>query len=77
MVGLLEGRSATLERGGGAGHSRGVSTGTLERGGNRSVGSRGAWMGRSVSVGRVLGFFEFFPFFRIGRRLYVFVCPVA
>ena len=30
----------------------------------------GAWMGRPVSVGRVLGFFESFPFFQIGRRLW-------
>jgi len=26
-------------------------------------------MGRTVYVGRVLGFFESFPFFQIGRRL--------
>ena len=30
---------------------------------------QGAWMGRTVYVGRVLGFFESFPFFQIGRRL--------
>ena len=30
---------------------------------------RGAWMGRTVYMGRVLGFFESFPFFQIGRRL--------
>ena len=29
----------------------------------------GVRMGRTVYVGRVLGFFESFPFFRIGRRL--------
>ena len=73
----LEGRFATLERGGDAGRSRGVSTGTLERGGDRPAGSRGAWMGRSVSVGRVLGFFESFPFFRMGRRPGAFVGSVA
>ena len=30
---------------------------------------QGAWMGRTVYVGRVLGFFELFPFFRIGKRM--------
>ena len=34
-------------------------------------------MGRTVSVGHVLGFFESFPFFRIGRRPWAFVGPVA
>ena len=33
-------------------------------------GLRGVWMGRTASVGRVLGFFESFPFFQIGRRLW-------
>ena len=47
----LEGGLATLERGGGAGRSRGVSTGTLERGGDRPAGSRG------MRMGRTLGFF--------------------
>ena len=62
MICPLEGRFATLERGGDAGRSRGVSTGTLERGGDRPAGSRGARMGRT------LVFFESFPFFRMGRR---------
>ena len=30
---------------------------------------RGVRMGRTAYVGRVLGFFESFPFFQIGRRL--------
>ena len=64
----LEGGLATLERGGGAGRSRGVSTGTLERSGDRPAGSRRTWMGRTVSVGRVLGFFESFPFFQIWKE---------
>jgi len=34
-------------------------------------------MGRTASVGRVLGFLESFPFFQIGRRLQAFVGPVA
>ena len=34
-------------------------------------------MGRTVYVGRVLGFFESFPFFQIRRRLKAFVVPVA
>ena len=29
----------------------------------------GVWMDRTVYVGRILGFFESFPFFQIGRRL--------
>ena len=43
MVCLLEGRFATLERGGDVGRSRGVSTGALERGGNHPAvrGERG------------------------------------
>ena len=44
---------------------------TLERGEDRSAGPRG------VRMGRMLGFFEFFPFFQIGRRPWVFVGPVA
>ena len=67
----LEGRCATLERVGDAGRSRGVSTGALERGGNHLVVPRG------VQMGRMLGFFESFPFFQIGRRPLAFVGPVA
>ena len=44
---------------------------TLERGGNRPAGPRG------VRMGRMLGFFESFPFFRIGRRPWAFVGLVA
>ena len=58
----LEGRCATLERVGDVGHSRGVSTGTLERGGDRPAGSRG------MRMGRTLGLFESFAFFQAGRR---------
>ena len=65
----LEGRLAILEQGGDAGRGRGSRRGALERGGDRPAGLRGAWMGRTVYVGRVLGFFESFPFFQIGRRL--------
>ena len=53
MSHLLEGRSATLERGGDC--PAGLR-GTLERGGDRSAGSRG------MRMGRMLGFFESFPF---------------
>ena len=67
----LEGRSATLERVGDVGRSRGVSTGTLERGGDRPVGSRG------MRMGRTLGFFESFPFFRMGSRPWAFAGSVA
>ena len=34
-------------------------------------------MGRTVYLGRGLGFFESFPFLRIGRRLLAFVGPFA
>ena len=52
----LEGRRATLERVGDAGRSRGVSTGTLERGGDRPAGSRGMRMGRTLDFFLVLSF---------------------
>ena len=41
--------------------------GALERGVDRPVGPRG------VRMGRMLGFFESFAFFRIGRRPWAFV----
>ena len=57
MVGPLESRFATLERGGDAGRGRGLSTGALERGGNRPAvrGERGraalcAWAACWVSL---------------------------
>ena len=65
----LEGRLATLERGGDAGRGRGSQWGALERDGDHPAGPRGVRMGRTAYVGRVLGFFESFPFFQIGRRL--------
>ena len=67
----LEGRCATLERVGDAGRSRGVSMGTLERGGDRPAGSRG------MRMGRTLGFFKSFPFFWMGSRPRAFVGSVA
>jgi len=42
---------------------------TLERGGDHPAGPRGVRIGRTAYVGRVLGLFESFPFFQIGRRL--------
>jgi len=68
MSHLLEGRPATLERGG---DCPAGPKGTLERSGDRSSGSRG------MGMGRMLGFFESFPFFRIGSRPWAFVGPVA
>ena len=65
----LEGRLATLKRGGGVGRGRGLRRGALERGGDHPAGPRGVRMGRTAYVGRVLGFFESFPFFQLGRRL--------
>ena len=44
---------------------------TLERGGDRPVGPRG------VQMGRMLGFFESFTFFQIGRRPWAFAGLVA
>ena len=58
MICLLEGRLATLERGGGAGRGRGLRRGTLERGRDHSAGSKWVRTGRTEYVGRVLGFFE-------------------
>ena len=69
MFCLLEGRFATLERGGDAGRGRGFRRGALERGGDHLAGPRGVRMGRTAYVGRVLGFFESFSFFQVGRRL--------
>ena len=69
LVRPVEGSFATLERGGGAGCDRGLRRGALERGGDHPAGPRGVRMGRTLYVGRVLGFFESFPFFQIGRRL--------
>ena len=45
--------------------------GALERGGDRFAGSRG------MRMGRMLGFFESFPFFQIGRRPWAFVDSVG
>ena len=69
MIRSPEGRLTTLERGGGAGRGRGLWWGALERGGDHPAGPRGVRMGRTAYVGHVLGFFESFPFFQIGRRL--------
>ena len=73
----LEGRLATLERGGGAGRGRGLRRGALERGRDHPAGPRGVRTGRTEYVGHVQGFFESFPFFQIRRRLQAFVGPVA
>jgi hypothetical protein len=60
-----EGRLATLERGGGAVRGRGLRRGALEQGGDHPAGPRGVRMSRTAYVGRVLGFFESFPFFQL------------
>ena len=67
----LEGRSVVLERGGDAIARSRVPRGALERGGDRPEGPRG------VRMGRMLGFFESFTFFHIGRRPWGFMGPVA
>jgi len=46
-------------------------------GGEHPAGPRGVQTGRTTYVGRVLGFFESFPFFQIRRGLQAFVGPVA
>ena len=69
MIRSSEGRLATLEQVGGVGRGRGLWRGALERCGDHPAGPRGVRMGRTAYVGRVLGFFESFPFFLIGRRL--------
>ena len=71
MICPLEDRFATLKRGGDAGHGRGVSTGALERGGDRPAVPRRGRMGRMLAI------FEFFPFFQIGRRPWAFMGPIA
>ena len=64
MICPLEGRFATLERGRDAGRSRG------SRGDPSSEAEIVPRAGpRGVRMGRMLGFFESFPFFQIGRRL--------
>ena len=64
----LEGRSATLERGGDC--PAGLR-GTLERGGDRPAGLRG------MRMGRMLGFFESFPFLFRRSRPWAFVGSVV
>ena len=59
----LEGRLATLERGGDAGRGRGSR---WEPSSEMEITPR---VRGGVRMGRVLGFFESFPFFQIGRRL--------
>ena len=45
--------------------------GALKRDGDHPAGPRG------VQMGRMLDFFESFPFFQIGRMPWAFVGPVA
>src|SRR6185312_6075118 len=54
----LEGGLATHERGRGMGRGRGLRRGALKQGGDHPAGSRVVRTGRTVYVGRVLGFFE-------------------
>ena len=77
MIRPLEGRFATLERGGDVGRSRGVSTGALERGGNHPAvrGERG-WAA-PCRWATCLCFFESFPFFQTGGSPWAFVGLVA
>ena len=67
----LEGKSSTLKRGGDAGHSRG------SRWGPSREAEIAPWVRGGMRMGRMLGFFESFPFFLVGRRPWAFVGPVA
>ena len=72
MICPLEGRFATLERGGDALRGRG------SRGEPSSEAEIVPRAGpRGVRMSRMLGFFESFTFFQIGRRPWAFVGPVA
>ena len=75
MIRFLEGWLATLERGGGAVEGFGGEPSSEAEITPRVRG--GVRTGRTAYVGRVLGFFESFPFFQLGRRLWAFVGPVA
>ena len=67
----LEGRFATLERGGDAGRSRGSR---WERLSEAEIAPR---VRGGMRMGRMLGFFESFPFFQMGRRSWAFAGSVA
>ena len=67
----LEGRFATLERDGDVGRSRGFR---WELSSEAEIAPR---VRGGMRMGRVLGFFESFPFFQIGRMPWAFVGPVA
>ena len=71
MFCLLEGRFATLERSGDAGRSRGSR---WEPSSEAEIAPR---VRGGMRTGRMLSFFESFPFFQIGRRLWAFVGPVT
>ena len=77
LICLFEGRLATLERGGDAGRLSRVSAGSPRAKQRLPRGFVGVWMGCTVYLGCGSGFFESFPFLRIGRRLLAFVSPVA
>jgi len=64
----LVGGFATLERGG---DCPAGPRGSLERGGGRPAGLRG------MRMGRMLSFFESFPFFQMGSRPWAFAGLVA
>ena len=71
MVCPLEGRFATLERGGDAGRSRGPR---WEPSSEAKIAPR---VRGGVRMGRMMGFFESFPFFRMERRPWAFVGSAA
>jgi hypothetical protein len=70
MICLLEGRFATLERDGDAGRSRGFR---WEPSSEAEIAPR---VRGGMRMGRMLGFFESFPFFQIGSRPWAFVAQL-
>ena len=71
MICPLEGRFATLERGGDAGRSR---RSRWEPSSEAEIAPR---VRGGMRMGRTLGFFESFPFFQIGRMPWAFVGSFA
>ena len=71
MICPLEGRFATLERGGDMGRDRGSR---WEPSSEAEIALR---VRGGMRMGRMLGFSESYPFFQIGRRPWAIVGPVA
>ena len=78
LLSSLERRRSAFSRVGSLPSSEAEAWGAVEGfGGEHPAGPRGVQTGRTTYVGRVIGFFESFPFFQIRRGLQAFVGPVA